>query len=150
MERPADPKKFLSEEEKRLIDGAIDKAEKETSGEIKLFIGRFCWGSIEDKAGRVFRKLGLSKTKERNGVLIYLVTANREFLIYGDEGINSKVPADFWDGIKDRMEENFSRGDFGKGLAEAIETIGVQLKAYFPCRKDDRNELSDDIEYGEE
>lgn len=150
MKRLTDPEKFLTEEEKKQVDGAIKKAEKESSGEIKLFIDRFCWEKIEDKAGRVFRKLGLSKTRERNGVLIYLVTTNREFLIYGDEGINKKVPADFWDEIKNRMEEDFSRGDFGKGMAEAIETIGVQLKTYFPCRKDDENEIPDDIEYGKE
>jgi uncharacterized membrane protein len=148
--RPNDPKRFLTEDEKRQVDQAIKKAERETSGEIKLFIDRFSWGKIEEKAGRLFRKLGLSRTKERNGVLIYLVTTNREFLIYGDEGINKNVPENFWDEIKKRMEEGFSRGDFGKTLAEAIETIGIQLKTYFPCSKDDKNEITDEVEYGKE
>jgi len=150
MERPNNPEKFLTEEEKKQVDEAIRNAEKETSGEIKLFIDRFCWGRIEDKAGRVFRRLGLSRTRERNGVLVYLVTTNREFLIYGDQGINKKVPADFWNGIKARMEDDFSRGDFGKGLAEAIETIGTQLKTFFPHGMDDKNEIPDEIEYGKE
>jgi uncharacterized membrane protein len=150
MKRPNNPEKFLTEEEKKQVDEAVKKAERETSGEIKLFIDRFCWGKIEDKVLRVFRRLGLSRTKERNGVLIYLVTTNREFAIYGDEGINKKVPENFWDRIKDSMQEGFSRGDFGKAIAEAIETIGLQLKAYFPYRQDDKNEISNKIEYGKE
>jgi len=150
MKRLNNPEKFLTKEEKKQVEEAIGKAEKESSGEIKLYIDRFCWEKIEDKAERVFRKLGLFKTKERNGVLIYLVTANQEFFIYGDEGINKKVPDNFWDEIKNLMQESFGRGDFGKGLAEAVEKVGMELKTYFPYRKNDENEISDEIEYGKE
>ena len=150
MIRSLNPATFLREEEKKRVKEAIDKTEKETSGEIKLYVARFCWEKIEEKAYRVFNKLGLFNTKDRNGVLIYVVTKNREFFIYGDEGIHKKVPENFWEEIKNRMAENFRKGDFGKGLVEAIEKIGENLKTYFPYRSDDKNEIPDEIEYGQE
>lgn len=150
MKRSLRPEDFLTPEEKKRVDSAINKAEKETSGEIKVYLDRFCWEKIEEKADRIFKKSGLFKTKERNGVLIYVVTANREFFIYGDEGINKKVPKNFWEEIRDRMAGDFRKGDFGKGLVSAIETIGEKLKAYFPYRSNDQNEISDEIEYNRE
>lgn len=147
MTRPLNPKTFLTDEEKKQVEEAVKKSEKQTSGEIKLYIDRFCWEKIEEKAFRIFNKLNLFKTKERNGVLIYLVTTNKEFLIYGDEGINKKVPENFWKDIRIKMEQNFKEGNFGNGISEAIETIGEKLKIYFPYRSDDTNEISDEIEY---
>jgi len=150
MKRSPNPEKFLTEEEKKLVEEAIKRAEKETSGEIKVYIDRFCWEKIEDKAARVFKKLGLDKTKERNAVLIYLVTTNREFLIYGDEGIHQKVGDDFWEDVKNSMVEDFKEGNFGKGIADAVKNIGEKLKKFFPYKKEDINEISDEIEYGKE
>ena len=147
MTRPLNPKTFLTDEEKKQVEEAVKKSEKQTSGEIKLYIDRFCWEKIEEKAFRIFNKLNLFKTKERNGVLIYLVTTNKEFLIYGDEGINKKVPENFWKDIRIKMEQNFKEGNFGNGISEAIETIGEKLKTYFPYGSDDTNEISDEIEY---
>jgi len=150
IKRSLNPAKFLTEEEKKLVEEAIKKAERKTSGEIKVYIDRFCWDRIEDKAARIFKKLKLDKTKERNAVLIYLVTTNREFLIYGDEGIHKKVGSHFWEDVKNRMVENFKEGNFGKGIADAVEVIGEKLKNFFPYKKDDINEISDEIEYGKE
>ena len=50
-----------------------------------------------DRAAWVFKKLGMHKTAERNGVLFYLAVDDRKFAIIGDAGINAKVPAGFWD-----------------------------------------------------
>ena len=150
MQRPADPTQFLSAEERLAVERAIAEAEQRTSGEIKLFINRFCWEPLREKAARVFRRLELDRTKERNAVLIYLVTANREFLVYGDDGINRKVPEDFWVALRDRMQTAFRQGDMGTGLVEAIDAIGRELAAHFPHRKDDVNELPDTVEFGSE
>jgi len=90
----------------------------------------------------------MSKTEQRNGVLIYLAVRNRKFAIIGDTGIHHAVPDDFWDNIKSRMLDFFRDEKFCDGLIYAITESGVHLKKYFPFKKDDINELPDDISFG--
>jgi uncharacterized membrane protein len=73
---------------------------------------------------------------------------NRKFAIIGDQGINKVVPHDFWDDIKQDMLNNFRNGDFTKGLTEAVRKAGKALREHFPHQKDDKNELSDEISFG--
>lgn len=145
--RSSKPSEFLTPEESAQVEAAIRHAESRTSAELRLVIVRHCLGDLERKAARVFRKFGLHETAERNGVLILLVTTNREFLIHGDEGIHERVGQGFWDDIRDRMGRRFREGDFGDGLCEAIRTIGDRLAEQFPRRADDRNELPDEVGY---
>lgn len=145
MKRSKNPEKFLDASEKEVVGNAIKKAEKGTSAEIKLVIVRHCWGDIKDKAAKIFRKNSLDNTKERNCVMIMLVLTNREFLIYGDEGIHKHVGQNFWDDTKNTMLEYFKNDEFGKGIACGIESIGEKLHNFYPYRKDDINEISDEI-----
>lgn len=147
MKRSKDPERFLDSSEKEMVEGAVGKAEKETSAEIKMVIVRHCWGKIEEKAAGIFRKNGMDKTKERNCVMIMLVLANREFFIYGDEGINKHVGQEFWDETRNKMMEYLKNNEFGKGLTCGIEDIGAKLKQFFPYTKHDTNEVSNDISY---
>ncbi len=145
--RSNNPRKFLSLTEKALVEQAIAQAEACTSAEIKFVIAGYCWTNIRDKAARVFKKLGLDRTDQRNCVLILLVTANREFLIYGDRGIHERVGQAHWDNVRNRMAEKFSQNQFAEGVAQAAGMIGQELEQYFPCRSDDVNEISNDVEY---
>ncbi len=87
------------------------------------------------------------KTALRNGVLIYLAIETRKFAIIGDSGINSKVPNNFWDSIKENMLQHFKNGNFTEGLTEAISEVGYHLKEYFPYLKEDINEINDEISF---
>ena len=107
-----------------------------------------CKGDVLDKAVYVFKKLKMHKTALRNGVLIYLAVNDRKFAILGDAGLNSKVPEGFWDQIKETMAEYFSKGDFTTGLTHGILMAGEKLKAYFPIKANDKNELSNEISFG--
>jgi uncharacterized membrane protein len=89
----------------------------------------------------------MHKTAERNGVLFYLAVNDRKFAVLGDSGINAKVPEDFWDQVKELLQKNFREGKFTEGLAEGIMQAGEHLKVHFPHRKDDVNELPDDISF---
>ena len=149
MKRNIHPDKFFSPAEQTQIGQAIEQAEKSTSAEIKLIVLRHCWLDIKRKAAELFRKHGLTKTQQRNAVLILLVTTNREFLIYGDEGIHQKVGQSFWDDVKDVMISHFQQDKFGTGLQVGIERIGEKLRSYFPCQAGDKNEISNEISYEE-
>lgn len=143
-----DASDFFTHKEKEDIVQAILNAELDTSGEIRLHVENNCPGDVLDRAAYIFDKLGMKKTAQRNGVLIYLSINHRKFAIIGDVGINAKVPENFWDGIKDEMLINFREAYFTTGLIAAITKTGEQLKMYFPYHKEDVNELSDDISFG--
>lgn len=138
---------FFTKEEQAEILTSVKEAEKDTSGEIRVHIETSCKEDVLDRAAWVFNKLGMNKTAGRNGVLFYLAVSDKKFAIIGDAGINSKVPAGFWDDISVILEKNFREGRFTEGLAEGISLAGKHLKTHFPHRKDDINELSDEISF---
>lgn len=142
------PKAFIGKENEKLIAGAIEQAERLTSGEIRVHIESRCGEEVLDRAAWLFSKLKMNETKDRNGVLIYLSVNDRKFAIIGDSGINKVVPEGFWDEIRQIMISHFSKGEFARGIIAGIEKSGQQLKHYFPWQTDDVNELSDEISYG--
>jgi uncharacterized membrane protein len=138
---------FFSKEQQAQILGAVKEAEMETSGEVRVHIESSLKGEVLDRASWLFKKLGMHKTAERNGVLFYLAVNDRKFAIIGDAGINAKVPPGFWDDISELLKKNFKEGKFTEGLSEGILLAGEHLKIHFPHRPDDVNELPDEISF---
>ncbi|MCA1741061.1 MAG: TPM domain-containing protein, partial [Bacteroidales bacterium] len=123
---------FFTREQQEAIVRAIGEAEHATSGEIRVHIETSCKADVLDEAAWLFRKLGMHRTADRNGVLIYLALKERRFAIIGDTGINAMVPPGFWDIIRDHMNQRFSEDLFTEGLTEGIIMTGEQLKEHFP------------------
>ena len=138
-------KLFLSEPEKKRLLDAIQRAEDNTSGEIRVHFENHCKGDVLDRAAAVFARLGMVKTLNRNGVLFYVAVHSHKFAIIGDAGINAKVPPQFWEGLKEGMLLHFKDGNFVTGLEIAIDAAGTELKKYFPWQTTDVNELPDTI-----
>jgi uncharacterized membrane protein len=138
---------FFSEEQKKSIRKAIEEAELKTSGEIRVHISQKCKGDVLKVAEKVFGKLKMHKTELRNGVLFYLAVDSRVFAIYGDKGINEKVPGDFWNSISEEMEKHFRKGEFTEGLEIGIAKAGEQLSMHFPHTNSDKNELTNEISF---
>jgi len=139
----------LNTEDENDIVEAIRTAEKSTSGEIRVHLEKSAGSQdIFERAMDVFHQLKMDNTKEENGVLIYVATEDRNFVIYGDKGINDKVEDDFWESTKDIILSHFKKGDFKQGLVDGILMAGEQLKRHFPWQEDDENELSDQISRG--
>lgn len=135
---------FLSEEEEKEVVAAIRQAESRTSGEIRVHIEKTSNGDIWDRAMEVFHLLKMDNTKQDNGVLLYVAIDDRNFIIYGDKGINKVVPPDFWESTKDEIIAEFKKGNFKQGLVNGILKAGEQLQKHFPWNGD-KNELSDQI-----
>lgn len=136
---------FLSKKEEQEIVDAIQIAEKNTSGEIRVHIEKSTSIDSFTRAVEVFYHLEMDKTKDSNGVLIYVAVKDKHFVIYGDKGINEKVATNFWDTTKNAIETHFKNGNFKQGLIDGILKAGEQLKHYFPYQDDDTNELSNEI-----
>ena len=140
---------YFTEENKLQIVNAIRVAELNTSGEVRIHIEKFCKGDVLDQATYAFEKLEMHKTQLRNGVLFYLAIEDHKFAILGDAGVNQKVSEDFWEKAKEVVLSNFKEGKLTEGLTKGILMAGEQLKEHFPYQSDDKNELSDDISFGE-
>ena len=136
---------MINKEENDLIVSAIQKAEQQTSGEIRVHIDKKCSTDAVKRAVQVFEKLGMHNTALRNGVLIYVSFSDRKLTIIGDQGIDAVVPADFWVSTKDQMIHCFKENRFADGIIAAISEAGMQLKSFFPYMENDENELSNEI-----
>lgn len=136
---------MINQVENDLIVTAIQKAERQTSGEIRVHIDQKCASEPVKRAVQVFEKLGMHKTDLRNGVLIYVSFSDRKLAIIGDQGIDAVVPADFWMSTKDKMIHHFKENRFADGIIAAITEAGEQLKRFFPYTENDENELSNEI-----
>ncbi len=139
---------FINREEQKQIVKAIEAAELNTSGEIRVHVESLCKANPIDKAIALFNRLNMQKTKERNGVLIYIAFKSRKFAIIGDTGINDKVPKEFWDREKEILHNALKEGHTAKGIITVIERVGKSLKDIFPYQKDDVNEQSNEISFG--
>ncbi|MDE3742757.1 TPM domain-containing protein [Maribacter polysaccharolyticus] len=136
---------FLTAGEEQEVIRAIIAAEKNTSGEIRVHLEPSTKIDLLERAKEVFHLLKMDRTKEENGVLIYIAVNDRKFSIYGDRGINKVVPKDFWDSTKEVIEAHFKKGRFKEGLIEGITKAGKELEVHFPWQSGDVNELSNEI-----
>lgn len=132
------------------IEKAIKASEAQHRGEIRfategaldsapLFAGQ----SAHERALEVFSLLRVWDTAENNGVLIYLLLADRNVEIVVDRGIHSRVGAAEWEKICRRMEAAFARDEFLDGVLAGIGAVSALLAQHYPARPGDRNELPD-------
>jgi len=137
----------FNDEEQQRIRSAIESAEKNTSGQIRVCIEKTCSEGVLDRAAKYFHQLDMHKTRLRNGVLIYVATVDRKFAIIGDAGINKVVPDNFWDDTKEQMLNQFKYGNLVEGIVTGLTIAGDKLKQYFPHQNDGSNEISDDVAF---
>ncbi len=143
-------KKFLPETDLHALAHFIGEQEKRTSGQIRVSIrqrrSRKERGmSIEDLARKEFHSLGMTKTSERTGVLIFLLLEDRKFHILADEGIHTKVAEGTWERIAGEMVRHFSEKRFKEGIEHGIRTVASELGKHFPPNPGERNELPDTV-----
>ncbi len=136
---------MLDKESKKEIVSAIKKAEEMTSGEIRVHIQNKCTGDAFEYGKKMFQKLKMDKTKDRNGVLIVVAENSKKFAILGDRGIHEKVGDDFWNETRDVMLNHFKKDNLKEGIIVGVLSVGEKLKKYFPYAKDDKNELSNSV-----
>jgi uncharacterized membrane protein len=129
------------------IVAAIRDTEAKTSGEIRVFISHKTVDDPVVAAQKIFEKLGMTKTRERNGVLFFVAPKAQKFAVIGDSGVHQKCGDGFWKEISDEMSGYFRRSEFSQGLIHGIQKAGESLARHFPRKSTDTNQLPDGVEH---
>lgn len=97
--------------------------------------------SARERAIEVFSQLRVWDTEHNNGVLIYLLLADRDVEIVADRGVHAHVHPAEWETICERMETNFRLGRYEAGVLKGVEQVSELLKRHFPVQQERRSEL---------
>ncbi|MFT4024569.1 MAG: TPM domain-containing protein [Flavihumibacter sp.] len=143
--------RFLTHDEAAKIVEAIRVAEKRTSGEIRVFIESRCrYVSPVDRAAEIFWNLQMDHTQHRNGILIYVASLDHQVAIWGDDGIHGKTGERFWTEEVAKLLHHFHGNAYADGIKLIVDDLGSVLQQHFPYEeKTDKNELPDDIVFGQ-
>jgi uncharacterized membrane protein len=141
-------RRLLKTIDRERVLAAIREAERRTSGEIRVSVAPFFWGNVRKVAERAFVRLKMGETRDRNGILFFIVPARRRFAVLGDSGIHAKVGQEFWDLVAGLLSESFRKKEYTEGIVRAIGAAGEKLAEHCPYdAASDINELPDDIDF---
>lgn len=143
-------KPFFSPEENERIVESIREAERQTSGEVRLFVESRCtYVDALDRAKEIFANLKMEETEFRNGVLFYVAIDDKQLAVFADTGIHEATGNEYWKNVVTDILSVFSKNDIVGGITTTILSIGQALKSHFPYEmKMDKNELPDEIIFG--
>ena len=141
---------YFSDDEFLRVSNKIKEAEKTTSGEIRVaikehrhFLDRK--KNIRQLAEKEFHKLNMHNTRDKTGILLFMLLSDRQFYILADQGIHEKVSNETWDKLRDEIQLKFQSGNFCDGILWGVDRVGKILTKHFPVKSDDTNELSNEI-----
>lgn len=132
------------------IERAIQMSERSHTGQIRFIVESDLHPidilgkkTPNKRAMELFAQLGIWDTEQNNGVLIYLLLADKDVEIVADRGIHNLVGESGWHSICVEMESHFCKGDFEEGVLFGIKKIGGLMALHFPSDGDHVNELPD-------
>jgi len=142
-------RKFSAQALKR-IEEAISRGERMHEGQLRFVVEAslpltqvFRGLEPRERALQLFGQLGVWDTEHNNGVLVYVLLADKDVEIVADRGINRRVPQDTWETVCRAMEAAFKEGRFEDGAVDGITAIGELLAQHFPRSAPGPNELPD-------
>jgi uncharacterized membrane protein len=158
---------FLGALDHERIVKAIQDAEARSRGEVRVHVSRQAVAEVQPNttpvaavqpntppvaavqtaAARQFEALGMARTAERNGVLLFVAPVSQTFAVIGDEGIHARCGPDFWKDVAAAMETDFRAGRYTDGIVKGVARVGEALATHFPRQEGttDTNELSDEV-----
>ena len=142
-------REFFTPGQQQQVVEAIQKAEKNTSGEVRFFVESRCkYVDPVDRAKEIFFSLKMDQTRDRNAVLFYMAIDDKQLALFADEGIYQRVGAGYWNDEVKKIIRAFTKHDFIGGICTVINDIGLALQTEFPYESNDKNELPDEIIFG--
>ena len=139
---------FMTEADLEAVRRAITESEARTSAEIRVHLDHRCPGDPMERAVAVFERLGMHRTAERHGVLVYVAVTDRKLAVIGDQGIHARVGEAYWRQLVEAVTAHFRDERPRDGFIHAVGELGAVLGRDFPRRRDDENELRDEVSIG--
>lgn len=136
---------FLNRLDEARIISEIAAAEQRTSGEIRVWVSSRTVEDPIERAQRRFEQLGMTATRERNGVLLYFAPVSQKFAVIGDSGVHEKCGQEFWVETVGEIAAELRAEHFTEAVTSAVHKIGDLLARHFPRQPDDRDELPNEI-----
>jgi uncharacterized membrane protein len=123
------------------IERAIGQGELAHDAEIRFAVEGALGGarllrgqSAAERALELFSLLRMWDTERRNGVLIYVLLADRAIEVVADRGARAAIDAATWEGICRGMQAAFAAGRYGDGAVQGIHELSRHLGVHFPAR----------------
>jgi uncharacterized membrane protein len=140
-------KSFIGTLDHDRIVKAIQDAEARSRGEVRVHVSKQAVPDAESAAARQFEALGMTRTAERNGVLLFVAPVSQTFAVIGDQGIHARCGPAFWKDVAAAMETDFRAGRYTDGIVKGVARAGEALATHFPRPEGtaDTNELSDEV-----
>ena len=141
---------YFTKDDLKKIAEACGQAEEQTAGEVRVSIfskrlRKLKKLALEELALDEFYRLGMDKTRDKTGILLLIILAERKFRILADTGINAKVEQQTWDELAGKLSGSFKNGNYLDGVTESVLRMGAILAKHFPIKADDTNELSNEV-----
>ncbi len=136
-------------DEERIVE-AIREAEARSRGEIRVHVADHEVIDSRAEAVAVFERLGMTRTDERNGVLLFVAPESQAIAVIGDRDIHSRGGEELWVAVAEMVRDEFRAGRFTEGIVAGIRALGDELARHFPRLpgRPDRNELPDRVSRG--
>ena len=126
------PEHFLSRVQHQQIVEAIHNAERNTTGEIRVFISHGAVADPLSAARRQFQKLQMHHLFHRNGILIFVAPRSQTFAVIGDQAVHDRVGDAAWQSMANGMADHFKNDRYMQAIDFGIEQAGQLLAAHFP------------------
>ncbi|MCX8093985.1 MAG: TPM domain-containing protein [Candidatus Goldbacteria bacterium] len=135
---------ILNPNELKLIIETIKNIEIKTTGKIRVYVGKKIRGEPMSFARNIFKQFGLNRLVDKNGVLFIITVKDKKLIVFGDDGINSKVDKTFWINVKNALITKFKNGQFFTGLMGGINLVGEKLMEFFMRDFEDLSGVNND------
>ncbi|HUP47815.1 MAG TPA: TPM domain-containing protein [Thermoanaerobaculia bacterium] len=135
----------LSRDDIARLEAKIAAAEQATTAQLRVALVGPSWLGIRRKARKLFERHGMAATTERNAVLLVADLRSHEVVVYGDEGVSSRVGQEFWDQVRDAMVEDFKAGRPAQAFSTGVRLLGEKLSELFPSNGSPTDGLSNAV-----
>lgn len=126
------PREFKKQLHHENLVAAIREAEQKTSGEIRVLVSQKHVETPVAEAQKEFLRLGMDKSAQRNGVLIFVAPRAHKFAVIGDQGVHEKCGDEFWQKLAASMTDYFRKSEFTEGIIHGVKKAGDLLAEHFP------------------
>lgn len=145
MTSASSPKQVFDATQSARLVQAIAAAEADNRGEVRLHLEARCSGDPLERARRLFGQLGMQKTRDDTGVLLYVAVDDHKAAVFAGKGIHGAAAPDFWSKVIEGVADGFKKGTPLDGLLEALGAIGDLLREHAAGTDEAGNELPDQV-----